>query len=134
MEQATGNTELENMNRNDIVFLNSPEKPDIPVVQHDTIRNWFEYAMLNFPRQQYFGITNDRAFLCTPTILEKLKNLADDRLYYGWYNQFGSKCPFDVDEMFLIAGRRLAASILKQQHREANHSIESHCLVGSAGF
>ena len=100
---------------NDIVFLNSTVH-GYNQLFGVKLYLWLKFVMKTFPNVSMLGRMDDDAFVCTPQIFDRLNNVKNDMLYYGYPTGSSIVCPTQdcVDDMFIIIGRTLASRVVKR--------------------
>ena len=75
---------------------------------------WIKHAVENFPNATMIGRIDDDVFACTPQIFDRLYNVQNPMLYYGYPTGTVSSCPTRdcVDEMFIVIGIELANRVI----------------------
>ena len=129
LDEKTTELEAEAEINKDIVFLNTTSYR-WQVNTAKRLHIWLKYVLLNIPNVILIGRMDDDAFVCAPQMFERLNEVKDKLLYYGYPTKCSdTEC---VDEMFIVVGVELA-------QRVANRNFclerkEKHCLGdGNAG-
>ena len=95
---------------------------------------WLNYIIANFPDAVLVGRMDDDAFTCTPQIFDRLYDVRDELLYYGYPTGYPRSCTIDcVDEMFLIIGIELARRVANRKFCEDLKLWENDCLHDGNG-
>ena len=95
---------------------------------------WLKYVMKNFPNVSMLGRMDDDAFVCAPQIFDRLNNVKNDMLYYGYPTGSYAICPTQdcVDDMFIIIGRTLASRVVNRSLCQAGKRLPN-CLQNWEG-
>ena len=115
LDEPSSELEDERKLNNDIVYLNS------------TIRGWdkafawklyvwYKIVAETYPDADLVGRIDDDVFCCTPQVFDRLKEINDPFLYYGYHLSVkGTLCPTAdcVDDMFLFVGMELVRRIVR---------------------
>ena len=133
LDEETPKLSAEQKQHQDIVFLNS--------TVHGYNRwfgvklyIWLKYVMINFPNVSMLGRMDDDAFVCTPQIFDRLNNVKNDLLYYGYPTGSVGICPTQdcVDDMFIIIGRTLSSRVVNRSLCHAGKKLPN-CLQNIEG-
>ena len=97
--------------------------------------SWLNYATSNFPDAILIGRMDDDVFVCAPQIFDRLNDVKDELLYYGYPTGSLSECPTHdcVSDMFLIIGAELARRVVNRNF--CKDKKEKACLQeGNTAF
>ena len=100
---------------------------------------WLRYAYAHFPNAQLIAKLDDDVFVCEEQMLNKLTEVYDPRLYFGYFHngsfplysryyevvpnagnylKYGVIDEFHrIDEMFVVVGRHLVGDLIKARVR-----------------
>ena len=129
LDEQTPKLKAEQDKNKDIVFLNT--------TIHGYMKNfalkfhmWLRYVIYNIPNVFLVGRMDDDAFVCAPQIFERLNEVKNKLLYYGYPTGHLDQCPKQecVDDMFLIVGVELARRVANRSFCQKNSKPEEHCL------
>ena len=97
---------------------------------------WLRYAHKHFPNAKLIAKLDDDVFVCEEKMFDKLSEMCDERLYFGFFHNEGDWRKYGVidefhrmDEMFVVLGRRLAGDIIKAKVRNIFSSQMPHQTV-----
>ena len=133
LDEKTTALEAEQKINQDIVFLNATHH-GWEVNNAMKLHKWLQYVLLNIKNVILIGRMDDDAFVCAPQMFERLNEVKDKLLYYGYPTGPPSACPTTgcVDEMFLIVGAALAQRVANRHICQKEN--ERNCLKdGNAG-
>ena len=118
-------TDKEQQIHNDIVYLNTTEHGWNSNFAKK-LYNWYRYAVEHFPDALLIGRMDDDVFVCTPQIFDRLNEVKNPLLYYGYGWGRGEH----LDDMFLFIGSELVRRITQKKMCDMKESNEHDCLKG----
>ena len=105
---------------NDIIYLNTTEHGwDNNFAKKSY--NWYKFAVEQYPEALLIGRMDDDVFVCTPQIFDRLNEVMNPLLYYGW-----GLGKHQLDDMFLFIGTELARRIAESKMCDTERS--EHCF------
>ena len=128
LDEKTAELEAEQEINQDIVFLNT--------TVHGWGRKfalklhmWLRYVITNIPNVVLIGRMDDDAFVCAPQMFQRLNEVKNKLLYYGYPTGTLHQCPTQecVDDMYLIVGVELAQRVANRHF--CQEQKEEHCLI-----
>ena len=110
LDQPSPELDKEQNLHKDIVYLNVTEH-GWNVNFAKKLYNWYKIAVEKFPDAMMIGRMDDDVFVCTPQIFDRLNEVKNPLLYYG-YSLVGVN---HLDDMFLFMGIEIAKRIAKKK-------------------
>ena len=124
MDQATPLLEQERLIHNDIFYFNTTVHGWIKEFAKK-IFVWFRFVATTYPDAMLVGRMDDDVFFCVPQMFDRLAEVKDPFLYYGYrINAPTTMCPTDdcVDDMFVFVGMELVWRIVRG-HQQDQKSV-----------
>ena len=121
LDHPTPELDMEQNIHHDIVYLNTTEHGWNNNFAKK-LYNWYRFAVEQYPDALLIGRIDDDVFVCTPQIFDRLNEVKNPLLYYGW----GWGRHNHLDDMFLFIGTELARRITKRKMCATERS--EHCL------
>ena len=114
LDNATPILEEERLIHNDIFYFNSTVHGWNKEFAKKLF-SWYSFVARNFPDAILVGRMDDDVFSCVPQMFDRLYEIMDPFLYYGFRINVPTRCPPNdcVDDMFVFVGMELVRRIVR---------------------
>ena len=132
LDERTPSLDEEHRVNGDIFFLNTSVR-GWGTGFAKKIHTWFKFVTTHFPDAKLVGRMDDDVFVCTPQIFDRLNEVKNELLYYGYPTGYRNTHRRDsIDDMFLFIGIELTRRVVRRNFCDVQS--EKHCLQdGNAG-
>ena len=98
------------------------------------LHSWYRFVATTYPGAALVGRMDDDVFCCTPQIFDRLNEIKDPFLYYGYRIYVPQKCHTNdcVDDMFVFVGMELVRRIASRNF--CVDKYEETCLHDGLGW